>query len=176
MIFYRHIHFLLFALVLGLSVAMYSHFNFSQSRSPASTKKIDPNSWELSFNRTKKIWGVYEIESETIGGVSGHLPTHAIVEKDGLHIFREYNTDGLATEVVHLKIPFNKKENSAKAKGSPSEITLVLDSETKATLREFTDGREVEEINCEKKWKTLSCEAKLAELVGPHLGPNALSE
>ncbi len=150
-------------LVIGLSVVIRSGIHFEAHRSPASKVQVDPNSWELNFGRIKKIWGVYELKSELIAGERPKVLANAIVKDDGLHLFREASTGPLKTEILHLKIPFKKSQLGKKTEA----LELVLDEETKLALRNFTGGREVEDIACEKKWQTLSCSARLAEFHGP---------
>lgn len=172
MFFYKHIHACLLALAVGLGLVIHTSLEFKAGRTPASkTKRIDPNAWELNFGRTKKIWGVYELKNESIGGVKPKILANAIVKDDGLHFFRESSGGPISTQIIHLKIPFKKTKLSAKT----DELELVLDEKTKLALKNFTGGRDVEDINCEKKWQTLSCNARLAEFHGP-LPTTKLSE
>lgn len=160
MFIYRHIHLIILALSALLGVAISAHLNFNWGRIPSSQKELEINSWRLDFNRTKKIWGVYELSDETLEGVNSVRATHAIVEKNEIHLFREQLTGGVETEVLHLKLPI-------KAGDKKDLIVAELDAEMRAVLRKFTGGREVMELECHKKWKTLSCVANLAELIGP---------
>lgn len=151
------------ALALGLSYVVHKGITFTGQRAPAGKAQADPNSWELNFGRTKKIWGVYELKSELIAGERPKVLASAIVKEDGLHLFRENSLGPTKTEIMHLKIPFKKTKINSKS----DELELLLDEETKNALSLFTGGREVEDIACQKKWQTLNCSAKLAEFHGP---------
>lgn len=160
MFIYRHIHLIILTLSALLGVAISAHLNFNWGRNPSSQKEQEINSWRLDFNRTKKIWGVYELNNEMLEGINSVRATHAIVEKNEIHLFREQLAGGVETEILHLKLPF-------KATESKDIIVADLNAELRTVLRKFTGGREVMELECHKKWKTLSCVANLAELIGP---------
>ena len=160
MFIYRYIHIIMLILALLFSYAITHEWSLSSGRIPSNARASELNQWSLEFSRTKKIWGVYELKDERIDGLTQKTPTHAMVRKNELHLFRETIGAGLETQVVHLMLPFEEGTNK-------NDLTLKLDQETQLTLQAFTGGRYVEKIECHKKWQTMTCSAELATLVGP---------